>query len=240
MPDPTQTDQQELSLHPLFMQDDVRGLVFDLDGTIVDSAADIIKGMRLTFQQAGLGILPQDYFPDNLHGTSEGIMRDILADMGWPAPADFVPLKAQYVQNYSSLGHGTTSLYDGAQEVLNACRGASLAMGICTNKVHASALAATHKVGIHGLFDFISGSDSWAQAKPSPIPLLETIRMLGLEPEQCLYFGDTSVDAECAHQAGVRFVLHESGYGDQALKGTPRHFAFRQWDELLSSSLTES
>src|SRR3546814_4316089 len=112
--------------------------------------------------------------------SSEGIMRDILADMGWPAPADFVPLKAQYVQNYSSLGHGTTSLYDGAQEVLNACRDASLAMGICTNKVHASALAATRKVGIHGLFDFISGSDSWAQAKPSPIPLLETIRMLGL------------------------------------------------------------
>src|SRR5690606_23142430 len=153
--------------------------------------------------------------------------------MGWPAPADFVPLKAQYVQNYSTLDHSATKLYAGAQNVLNACRGASLAMGICTNKVHASALAATQKVGIHGLFDFISGSDSWAQAKPSPIPLLETIRMLGLQPEQCLYFGDTSIDAECAHQAGVRFVLHESGYGDLALKEAPRHFAFRQWDELL-------
>src|SRR3546814_18780522 len=91
--------------------------------------------MLLTFQQAGLGILPQDYFPDNLHGTSEGIMRDILADMGWPAPADFVPLKAQYVQNYSSLGHGTTGLYEGAQEVLNACRGASMAMGICPHQI---------------------------------------------------------------------------------------------------------
>nr|WP_257215225.1 HAD-IA family hydrolase [Pollutimonas harenae] len=223
-------------MHSLLQRDDVRGLVFDLDGTIVDSAADIINGMRLTFQQAGLGTLPQDYFPDNLHGTSEGIMRDILADMGWQAPTDFSPLKAQYVQNYSTLGHGTTQLYAGAQDVLNACRDASLAMGICTNKVHASALAATHKVGIHGLFDFISGSDSWAQPKPSPIPLLETIRMLGLEPEQCLYFGDTSIDAECARNAGVRFVLHASGYGDPALEDAPRYFAFSQWSELLGAS----
>ncbi|NYT58607.1 HAD-IA family hydrolase [Alcaligenaceae bacterium] len=230
MPDSMQAD---LALHPLLAQDDVRGIVFDLDGTIIDSAADIINGMRLTFQQAGLGTLPDDYFPDNLHGTSAGIMQSILADMGWPQPADFAPLKAQYVQHYASLGHGTTRLYADAQEVLSACRSASLAMGICTNKVHASALAATHKVGIHGLFDFISGSDTWAQAKPSPLPLLETIRMMGLAPEQCLYFGDTSVDAECAHAAGVRFVLHESGYGDQALKGMSRHFAFQQWGELL-------
>lgn len=230
MPDSMQAD---LALHPLLAQDDVRGIVFDLDGTIIDSAADIINGMRLTFQQAGLGTLPDDYFPDNLHGTSAGIMQSILADMGWPQPADFAPLKAQYVQHYASLGHGTTRLYADAQEVLSACRSASLAMGICTNKVHASALAATHKVGIHGLFDFISGSDTWPQAKPSPLPLLETIRMMGLTPEQCLYFGDTSVDAECAHAAGVRFVLHESGYGDQALKGMSRHFAFQQWGELL-------
>ena len=228
--------EQAINLHPILMENDVRGLVFDLDGTIVDSAADIINGMRLTFQQAGLGILPQDYFPDNLHGTSEGIMRDILADMGWPAPADFTPLKTQYVHNYSTLGHHTTKLYAGALDVLHACRSASLAMGICTNKVHVSALAATHKVGIHGLFDFISGADTWPASKPSPVPLLETIRMLGLEPEQCLYFGDTSIDAECARNAGVRFVLHASGYGDHALAHAPRYFAFRQWNELLTGS----
>ncbi|MGB6102805.1 MAG: HAD-IA family hydrolase [Pusillimonas sp.] len=229
--------QQDRALHPLLGQDDVHGLVFDLDGTLIDSARDIIHGMRVTFEQAGLGKLPQDYFPDNLHGTGEGIMRSILADMGWPAPADFAPLKARYIENYATLGQGTTRLYAGAQEVLSACRNASLPMGICTNKVHASALSATHKLGIHGLFDFISGSDTWAQAKPSPLPLLETIRMLGLAPEQCLYFGDTSVDAECAHEAGVRFVLHESGYGDQALKGMSRHFAFLQWDELLGTGM---
>jgi|SRR5690606_27297122 len=235
-----QTDPQPSRLHPLLARPDVRGVVFDLDGTLIDSAADIIEGMRLTFRQANLGTLPQDYFPDNLHGTGEGIMRAILADMGWPAPADLTPLRTRYVENYFSLGHRTTRLYAGCHEVLRACRDASLAMGVCTNKVYRSALGVTRKLGIHGLFDFITGADTWRQAKPSPLPLLETIRMMGLAPEQCVYFGDTSVDAECAKAAGVRFVLHSSGYGDHALKGTPQYLAFRQWDELLAANLAEA
>ncbi len=225
--------KQDLNLHPLLLDSDVRGLVFDLDGTLIDSAQDIIHGMRLTFAQAGLGLLPDDYFPDDLHGTSEGIMRSILADMGWPMPADFTPFKAQYLEHQAALGHGRTHLYPGVESVLKACRDAGLPMGICTNKIHASALTATRKLGIDTLFDFISGADTWPQAKPSPLPLLETIRMLGLKPEQCLYFGDTSVDAACAQAAGVRFVLHESGYGDRQLQGLPQHFAFNRWGELL-------
>ncbi len=224
-----------LKLHSLLTQDDVRGLVFDLDGTIIDSAPDIIQGMRLTFEQAGLDRLPSDYFPGDLHGTRDGIMRSIIADMGWQVPADFESLKTRFVQNYAALDHMNTSVYAGAQDVLEACRDAALPMGICTNKIYESAVSATHKMGIHELFDYISGSDSWSQAKPSPVPLLETIRMLGLKPEQCLYFGDTSVDAECARDAGVRFVLHTAGYGGSSLNDTPRDFMFQRWDELLAA-----
>lgn len=225
--------EQAINLHPILMENDVRGLVFDLDGTLIDSAADILHGMRLTFHQAGLGLLPDDYSPSDLHGTGEGIMRSIASDMGWTMPADLTPLRARYVENYAAMGHRNTRLYAGAQDVLNACRDASLPMAICTNKLHASALTATRKVSIDTHFNFITGADTWSAAKPSPIPLLETIRMLGLRPDQCLYFGDTSVDADCARQAGVRFVLHQSGYGDQALKSMSQHFAFQNWSELL-------
>lgn len=223
----------DLSLQPLFFAKDVHGVVLDLDGTIIDSAADILHAMRLTLEQTGMGSLPDDYFPDNLHGTSAGILRFIIADMGWAVPDDLAPLQAAYTENYTGLRHRNTNLYPGARDVLQACREAALPLAICTNKAHASALAAIQKVGLNGTFDFITGYDTWAQAKPSPLPLLETIRMLGLKPEQCLYFGDTSVDAACARDAGVRFVLHESGYGDAALKTQSPHFAFRHWEELL-------
>lgn len=226
-----------LNLHPIFTENDVRGVVFDLDGTLIDSVADIIQGMRLTFEQAGLGSIPTDYIPDNMHGTCEGIMRHIVAEMGWRAPADFAALKTRYFANAATLDFQRTQLYAGVTDVLQACRQAGLAMGICTNKAHAGALIATQKVGIHDMFGFITGADTWAEAKPSPVPLLETIRMLGLEPEQCLYFGDTSVDADCAQAAGVRFVLHEAGYGDSNLVDQPQHFAFREWSELLTNQI---
>lgn len=226
--------KQVLALHPLLTENDVKGLVFDLDGTIIDSAADIIHGMRLTLEQSGLGRLPDDYVPDNLHGTSAGILRHVMLDMGWTIPDDLAPLQAAYIENYTSLRHQNTHLYPDVLTVLDACREAGIPMAICTNKVHASALTALQKVGLEGVFDFVTGCDTWAQAKPSPVPLLETIHMLGLEPQQCLYFGDTSVDAICARDAGVRFILHQSGYGDTALKTQRQHFSFKLWDELLT------
>lgn len=230
--------KDDLKLHPLFIDNDVRGVVFDLDGTLIDSAADILQGMRMTFEQIGLGSIPEDYFPENMHGTAEGILRSIAADMGWSMPADVQLLKTRYLANAATLDLQRTQLYAGALDVLEACQDASLPMGICTNKAHAGALVATRKFGIHEMFGFITGSDTWAQAKPSPVPLLETIRMLGLEADQCLYFGDTSVDAECAQAAGVRFVLHEAGYGDENLAGKPTHFAFSDWNELLGQEQT--
>lgn len=223
----------ELNLHPLLTDHDVHGLVFDLDGTLIDSAADIIHGMRLALQETGIGSLPDDYFPDNLHGTGQGIIESMISDMGWAHPGDLAPIQAAYTETYKGLKHRNTQLYGGAQDVLQACREAGLPLAICTNKAHASALTAIEKVGLNGMFDFVTGCDTWAQAKPSPLPLLETIRMLGLEPGQCLYFGDTSVDALCARDAGVRFVLHEAGYGDEHLEAQTRHFTFRHWEELL-------
>ena len=226
------TRKETSTLHPLFGQD-VRAVVFDLDGTLIDSGADILQGMRMTFEQAGIGLVPEDYFPDNMHGTAEGILRAIAADMGWPIPEQLAPLRALYLANAATLDFQRTQLYDGALDVLLACRAASLPMAICTNKMHAGAIAALRKFGIEDLFTFVTGSDTWAEAKPSPVPLLKTLDMLGFGTHECIYLGDTSTDAECARAAGVRFVLYESGYGDENLTGKPRHFAFHDWNELL-------
>ena len=224
--------KQDTALHPLFF-DNVDGLVFDLDGTLIDSAGDIVRGMGMAFEQAGLGALPADYFPDNMHGTTEGIIRSIAADMGWALPADVTPLEDLYLVNAATLSLANTEMYEGALDVLALCTEAGIPMGVCTNKSHAGALFATRKFGIEEMFSFITGCDTWGAAKPSPIPLLETVRMLGLEPARCLYFGDTSADAECAHAAGVRFALHQSGYVDRDVHDLPRHFAFAKWSELL-------
>src|SRR5690606_13825025 len=218
--------------HSLLTQDDVKGLVFDLDGTLIDSAADILGGIRETFRVAGYGEVPDSYCPDNLHGTSDGIIRAVIQDMGWAQPRDMTQLKQLYNQVYAARDHRETRLYPLVQDVLRGCADI-LPMAICTNKIHRNALTVTDKLGIQGHFSVISGADSWGEPKPSPVPLLETIREMGLQPEECLYFGDTSVDAMCAASAGVRFVLHRSGYGDTALQGMGHYHAFERWEEMM-------
>lgn len=220
------------TLHALFLDGDVRGVVFDLDGTLIDSAADILQGMRMTLEQAGLGTVPEDYFPSNLHGTAEGIIRSIVADMGWNVQPDYQALHQQYLRIAAGINLERTRLFEGALEVLDACQAAGLPMAICTNKAYAGAIAATQKFDIQNMFQFITGCDTWGEAKPSPVPLLKTIAALGVKPEECLYFGDTSTDAECAHAAGVPFVLFSAGYGDQELSRWPAHFTFSDWNVL--------
>ena len=226
--------KDDQTLHALFSDGDVRGVVFDLDGTLIDSAADILLGMRMTLEQAGLGKLPQDYFPDNLHGTAEGILRSIVADMGWDVEPDYKSLHQQYLRNAVSINLENTKMFEGALDVLNACQAAGLPLAICTNKAYEGAIAAIQKFGIQDLFGFVTGSDTWGVAKPSPLPLLKTIDELGLKPEHCLYFGDTSTDAECAQAAGVRFILFSAGYGDEELSRWPAHYAFSDWSTFLT------
>lgn len=230
--------KEDLNLHPLFQESDVQGVVFDLDGTLIDSAGDILHGMRLTLEQAGLGVVPPEYFPDNLHGTAQGILRSIVKDMGWDVQQDYYALEQQYLRNAAAIDLQRTRLFDGALDVLTACRAAGMPIAICTNKAYAGAIAATQKFGIHEMFDFITGCDTWEQPKPSPVPLLKTVEQIGLQPQQCLYFGDTSTDAECAHSADVRFVLFTAGYGDRLLNAWPAHHRFSDWNTLLANQAT--
>lgn len=223
---------KELPVEPDYLGD-VRALVFDLDGTLIDSADDIMYRMRHTFAELGVGALPENYRTGNLHGTTAGIMQTIAGDMGWRAPADVTHWVECYQRTATMFGHQSTKLYPGVLDVLQACRD-RFGLAICTNKVHAGAISVTRHFGIHDYFDAISGMDTWPQAKPSPVPLLETIRLLGVSPAQCLYFGDTEVDAECAQRAGVRFVWHTAGYGGNAPSRYPCHHAFDRWGDLLA------
>jgi len=226
---------QILELQQFLQHNDIQGIVFDLDGTLIDSAPDILGAMREAFSTMGLGEVPEDYFPDNLHGTSEGIMRHIISDMGWTAPSDFSGLLSVYFEIYARRNHSATRLYPGVRQFLMACN-ELIPMAICTNKIERNAKAALRVTEIDNYFRVVSGADTWSATKPSPVPLLETIRSLDLMPQQCLYFGDTSVDAECANRAGVRFVLHSGGYGDQALGNQPCFKVFNDWNEWLLTS----
>lgn len=220
-------------LQPAWAAPAFEGFVFDLDGTLIDSAPDILRGLRQTFADLGVGLLPQDYRPAHLPGTIEAIMQAMVDDMGWSLPCSLAEVKAAFGQRYAALPAPSSALYPGVAQVLAAIHATGRPMGICTNTTHASAVAIAQRLGIAHYFGCISGLDSWAQSKPSPEPLLRTLSVLGVAPERSLYVGDTLVDLQCAEAAGVPYRLHGAGYGRMDLPARVQRLQFSHWNEWL-------
>jgi 2-phosphoglycolate phosphatase len=218
----------------------VAAVVFDLDGTLIDSATDLIEAVRKSFRHHGLGELPTSYRPSTLSGTMDGVMADACQAQGWSAPEDFTPIKAQFVREYAAMGYPNAQLYPGVKDVLERLQHGGVRMGVCTNSESKNATELLEKLGIARYVQFVCGADTFGVQKPSPLPLLQTLSALEVAVNRSLYVGDSTVDAICAHRAGVRFVWHELGYGGEDPDGHPYLFKFQKWsqvDSILLASL---
>jgi len=214
----------------------LQALVFDLDGTLVHSAADLMEGVRRTFREQGIGELPQNYAPKVLHGTMEGIMRAACKDMGWVEPAQWNAALARFVSLYAAMQSPTAHLYDGVRNAIDALARQGLKMGVCTNSSERSARLTLTKLGLFEHMAFICGADTFGISKPSPVPLHGVLHALGVAPEHCLYVGDTETDAQCAQAACVHFAWHTAGYGGLSAQHYPRVLAFEHWAQLQNFS----
>lgn len=231
MPDP--------SLHPpLFHMSQTHSisrfasLVFDLDGTLVDSAADITAAMSMTMTDLGLPPLPQGYIMPNLHSTADTIIGDVFRDLGHPPPEDMQATRALFYDHYARFGHATSVLYPGAREFLRSCADRGQKLAICTNKRENTAREVLALLDVLDCFQAITGCDTYEEPKPSAVPLLRTLERMGVSRDEAVFFGDTQADAECAQRSQVGFALHRPGYGAQAAARFPRLLAFDHYSEF--------
>lgn len=182
-------------------------IVFDLDGTLIDSAPDV--------QAIANAILPPDLPPVTLaevrtfmgEGTPTFIQRLIAARA--LNDDSFDDLHRGFLARYDSAVTRTT-VYPGVAETLSGLRAAGHRLGLCTNKPAAPARAVLAHLGLAEYFDVLLGGDSLPQRKPDPAPLLAILANLGDTP--ALYVGDSETDAETAHAAAVPFLLFTEGY----------------------------
>ena len=215
------------------MQFSVRhnALVFDLDGTRVDSAADIGRLLGLALQDCGLEPLQPGVRPPDLHSPLEGIVHGLLAQRHQTC----VPVEAvvsAYRTRQERDTYLTSMLYPGVVEFLDRCRQRGQRMAVCTNKQQVDAIRMLDHFGLGGFFSHVVGSDSAANAKPSPDPLLLALDLLEAAPADALMVGDTHVDALCARQSQVDFLWHRNGYGRQEVMDHPRAGSFESFADL--------
>lgn len=192
----------------------LRLVVFDVDGTLVDSQADILGAMAASFAQQGMQPPPRDAVLSIVGLSLDQAMARLVPDLPEPLRAELV---AGYKHAYMSARiandtRQTSPLYPGAREVLDLLAGQShTLLGVATGKSQRGLDALIKSHGLEGLFVTRQVADHHP-SKPHPSMLLAALRETGVDPADAVMVGDTSYDMEMARAAGIRGIGVSWGY----------------------------
>lgn len=187
----------------------MRCAIFDLDGTLVDTSADLIAAANATLAAMALPVrLDLRADAPTAFAGGRAMLRLGLARAG--RPVDEAVVEAQYprlLEAYAAAIDHHSRPYPGALAAVEALAGRGWRVGICTNKpVHLADLL-LERLGMRGAFAALVGQGSLAVRKPDPAPYLETVARLGGRPERSFLLGDTITDRDTARAAGVPVAL---------------------------------
>ncbi|GAC1630217.1 MAG: HAD-IA family hydrolase [Nevskia sp.] len=185
-------------------------VLFDLDGTLLDSAPDL--GLAANLVREGLGMAPlplDDYRPQASNGA-RGLLK-VALDIA-PGQADYEMHKDAFLRHYQANLVTHTRAFDGVPELLAALDEAGLRWGVVTNKVGWLARPVMAGTGLAARAACLVAGDSTPHPKPAPDGLLLAARELGLAAGDCIYVGDDLRDIVAGHAAGMRTVAAGWGY----------------------------
>lgn len=206
-------------------------VIFDLDGTLIDSAPDIHAAANRVFGRRGISLTRAEVQGFVGRGAPNLVAR--LAEVrGLPCEGpEFEALLAEFLHVYEGA-QDLTVLYPGVRTALEALAAAGYRLGLCTNKPLAPTRAVLRHFDLEALFPVVIGGDSLAVKKPDPAPLLATLEALG--GGAAVFVGDSEVDAETAQAAGLPFLLYTEGYRKTPVEALPHTAAFHDFNRLLA------
>ncbi len=188
---------------------EIRGVLFDLDGTLIDTAPDMVAALNQLRAEHALEPLPFTLARTQVSHGSTGLVR--LAFPGVDADR-FEALRARFLALYNDCVAHETQLFDGAREVLDSIEATGRQWGIVTNKPTFLAVPLLKAIGLATRTDCIICGDTLPQRKPHPAPLLRAAELLQLAPGQCIYLGDAERDVQSARAAKMPVLLATYGY----------------------------
>lgn len=187
----------------------VQAVLFDLDGTLIDSAPDLAAAANRMRLRRGLDPLSPSEFRPMVGAGARGMLA--IAFGITPEHDEFAAMREEFFDEYQSDMTSQTVVFPEMSPVLERLEAAGLRWGIVTNKAERFALPVVAAVGLAHCGALVCG-DTTPHAKPHPAPLLEAARRLEVPPEACIYVGDDLRDVQAGRAAGMRTVAVAWGY----------------------------
>ncbi|MDD2900107.1 MAG: HAD-IA family hydrolase [Desulfuromonadaceae bacterium] len=189
-----------------------RAVFFDLDGTLVDSLEDLTDAVNHVREAFSLPLLAVDEVRPKIGKGGRNLMQQVLPD-GTDADINhalglFLEFNRQHIADKSHL-------YPGIRETLLELASQNIKMAVISNKNEDLSRKILQALGVHDLFEDISGGDTYPERKPSPLPLLNVVQKLGVVQDNCVMVGDSINDIQAAHQANIASIGCSWGYGSR-------------------------
>lgn len=196
----------DTSVHP-------SAVIWDLDGTLVESAPDLATSLNLLLNEKGLhGHVVERVRPMIGGGVAKLIERGFRAANAPLSPAECEALVPRFMEYYSARATEQTHLVPHAREALLHFYHHGVQQALCTNKPHGVTQQILRGLDIANFFEAVVGGDSTPERKPHPLPLLTCLETLGVTPGDAVMIGDSAADVGAAHAAGVPVILVPDGY----------------------------
>ena len=196
-------------------------ILFDLDGTLVDTAPDLMRAHNYVMKKFGYPTKSTEQIR-NLVGQGAGAM---LGRSIWgQAKKEFGRVQDEkikkemvkdFVDFYGKNIVNESTLINGVKEFLIWCKEKKISMGVCTNKQEHLAVDLLKKIGINDFFEYVAGHNTFEYCKPDPRHLTSVIEILGGDIKKTLMIGDSETDANAAKSAGIPVILLEDGYTEK-------------------------
>jgi phosphoglycolate phosphatase len=188
-------------------------LVFDLDGTLVDSAPDLHRCLNAVLAEQGRAPVSLADIRSMVGDGAAKLVERGFADTGAAVePAALPGLVQRFLVHYSAGRHALTHAFPGVVETLRLLRERGYRLGVCTNKPYAPTMEILEILGLAGLFEAVTGGDSLPVRKPDAGHLLGTLELLGAAADRAVMIGDSANDVAVARAAGVPSILVRYGY----------------------------
>ena len=210
-----------------------RAVIFDLDGTLVDTAPDLTRATNHVLAMNGR----RPVSVEDVRAMVGRGARKLIA-LGFARTGDEVDpgrldeLFTAFVDYYAANIAVDSRLFPGARVVLDRCRESGIALGICTNKLESLSRSLVGHLGVEGYFGAIVGQDTVQVAKPDPRPYHETLRQLGVPAARSLFVGDSEIDVQTARAAGVPIIGMGFGYTERPVSDFGPDYLAKDYGEL--------